>query len=301
MDINYLAGANVCGCIKTWRWKLPEKICGVPRGFLPELFYCRECRNREFVVYKYIEKYLYEKYLFVCPKCGNVHEVYYNGQYNQVDLHTWPVLRNQPYYWRYFSSPGFAPGNLAYDYIHCGSGIIRHPLIETHCTGNKTEAAETIVRFLIHMLCEGYPWGYGLFLGPSDEVGISWKENELIISSGETDGKYPEDEFAVIRESENSLLLEYVSHDIVNSYGYTLDLNEEDFEESAEYVYTRITFVSEKPEDLPEGIAVLDHIPTLRSWERKWIAKGPFGLNGYFLFEKKLDETVAEETPEEED
>ena len=72
-----------------------------------------------------------------------------------------------------------------------------------------------------------------------------------------------------------------------NIYGFTADLNEEDWETIAHYTSLKITFLNENKGDLPENSEVLDYIPKVegRFVKKRWIIKDPFGLEGYFLFE----------------
>ena len=320
-------------CIKTWQWKLPDVNCEVPRGLAPVYFCCRHCQRKELALYKFEDDYE-EENLLVCRHCGTANQVYYDAHYKQVNLRVWPRLYKQSYYWRYFNYPGFKPGYLAYDYIHGSEKITSHPLIEAHgglsedasaATGGtysvyqafkkdramKEESAELMVRFLIDTLAEGYPWGYQFFKGPSDEVSI-WQEDGLLeISDGTPDAPFPFDSFARVREEPDSLHVEYLVRRQVNIFGYTLDVNEEDYEEETTFVSCKMTFVGETLEELPEELKaelraglrgelsvgqpgwlkVLDGLPVMRGAKQRWITRNPFGLRGYFLFDVKREDS----------
>ena len=295
-------------CIKTWQWKLPDVNCEVPRGLAPVYFCCRHCQRKELALYKFEDDYE-EENLLVCRHCGTANQVYYDAR--------------------------FKPGYLAYDYIHGSEKITSHPLIEAHGglgeaaakavadstfsvyrafkkdQAAKEESAELMVRFLIDMLAEGFPWGYQFFKGSSDEVSI-WQEDGLLeISDGTPDAPFPFDSFARVREEPDSLLVEYLVRRQVNIFGYTLDVNEEDYEEETTFVSCKMTFVGETPDELPEelkaelraglrgelsvgqpgGLKVLDGLPVMRGPNQRWITRNPFGLRGYFLFEVKREDS----------
>ncbi len=329
-------------CIKTWQWKLPDVNCEVPRGLAPVYFCCRSCQHKEMALYRFEDDYE-EENLLVCRHCGTANQVYYDAHYKQVNLRIWPRLYKQPFYWKYFNFPAFGPGYLAYDYILGSEKITSHPLIEAHGglgedaakavadstfsvyrafkkdQAAKEESAELMVRFLIDTLAEGFPWGYQFFNGPSDEVSIWQADGLLEISDGDPDAPFPVDSFARVREEADSLFVEYLIRRQVNIFGYTLDVNEEDYEEETTFVSCKMTFVGETPDELPEelkaelragfrcelsagqpgglsagkpgGLRLIDGFPVMRGAKQRWITRNPFGLRGCFLFDTKREDS----------
>ena len=203
--------------------------------------------------------------------------------------------------------PWYKPGNLAYDFINCCGDITRHPMIETHVIDvnpnykdssirtSCTESAEMLVRYLINMTAEEVIRGFHLFTCSRPKgLNISVESDGLLITTGDVNGHFPETEYCILREENNCLSLECSYTEVDNIFGFTADVNEDDWEEVAYYVFFKLTFISESHDDLPDSVKVLDYVPTRNFSEVKWIVKDPFGLNGYFLFEKKLDyETIG--------
>ena len=80
-----------------------------------------------------------------------------------------------------------------------------------------------------------------------------------------------------------------------NIFGYTLDLNEDDWEYYADHLFCRFTYIGNDERDLPADVRLLDRVQLRQEdWESricetKGILRSPFGLDGFFLYEKKLD------------
>ena len=269
-------------CIKTWKWKLLDGIFKAPEHLDQRLFHCSSCTYQgPLTGYNYGGEIFY-----VCKGCGQVYEIVSEeGRYRRK---IWSKLWEQPYYWRYIRRYENNRGPLAYDFIHRSGVIKRHPVIDAHCKGDPDESAEMIVRYLLYADQENYPWGLRFFFEDPSGLRISAGSEETVISLGKDNGKFPEDEFCVYREDRDHIVFEFNSISSVNIFGFTLDLNEEDWEDEAFYKSLKITFLGESEESLPSGTEIFEYIPVEHSKER-WISKDPFGLSGYFLFEMRKD------------
>ena len=274
-------------CVKPWKWFLFDRPCPVPKQVDPALFHCRACTACDSLVqYRYKGQPLY-----VCRNCGEVYELEpQNGKYI---LKTWSALRKQPYYWKKL---GRYEGITATDLIHCSGAIKRHPIIEAPCTGDPSDAAEMIVRHLIYINDIS---GRSFFSDKTNEKSVSYDRKdtetqtdcvseELVVADGKPGGTFPKDEFTVLREDRDHITFESNGIQIENVYGYTADVNLEDWESVAYYTSLTITFLGDSRDDLPSGTEVLDYIPRTEGnyCERKWIIRNPLGLEGYFRFER---------------
>lgn len=286
------------GIIKTWKWKLPDGIFPIPEHIDPGIYRCTNCewgyvyqvlRKRThsecFVPYEYQEKTFY-----VCCSCGNVYENSYDPEKGRADFRIWEDLYRQPYYWNKIPDK---PGFMAYDFIHNNGNIPNHPFLDAHCKNDVRDAAETVVRFLIYLGREVFQ--AALFMTDTARCRIVRRPDELTVSSGKEDGSFPNDGFSVYREGKNSFSLEMSQVHRENIFGYTCDVNEEDYEYFADYLYCKLSFISNHERDLPENVKMLDRVPMRQErWESrvsrmKGILKDPFGLEGFFLFEKQLN------------
>ena len=261
-------------CVKTWKWALSDKPCPLPKNVNPRWFRCGPCGGDSFARYEYNGQTL-----FLCMNCGQVYNlVPKEGRY---DLETWDVLWRQPYYWKYIDR---WPGKVAFDLIHFSGDIKMQPIVEAHCKDDVYDAAEMIVRYLIR-LKDSYREYF--FFNETKKMNVTSSSEELVVADGKTDGKFPRDRFDVLREDRDHITYECNELEESNIYGFTADLNEEDWETIAHYTSLKITFLSENKGDLPENSEVLDYIPKVegRFVKKRWIIKDPFGLEGYFLFE----------------
>lgn len=272
-------------CVKPWKWAPADEIRGIPDPFDPAHFRCFDCTREDPPA-----RYSYRgQPLYMCRNCGTVYETGIRSGHSA--LKWWSALTAQPYDWHRIDRGGESRGTLIYDLIHCSGDIKRHPVIEAHCKSDPAEAAEMMVRYLVHV--KGF--SEYLRLQKTKEKHISCGSEELVVADGKPDGTFPGDEFCVLREDRDHLTFESNEIEHSNIFGFTADVNEENWETTAEHKLLKITFLSENREDLPSGTEILDHIPVCREWEKKWITKDPFGLDGYFLFELRRDSVTLTE------
>ena len=124
---------------------------------------------------------------------------------------------------------------------------------------------------------------------------MSQDDNALILSSGEYPGKFPENEFCVYREESDSLSLEVSDSWSENVFGFTLDLNNEDFEYYEGYRLIKFTFLGDDSIPLSDCVSELDEHPAGKEQKlddenleiKRQVVRNPFGLNGFFMYETK--------------
>ncbi len=200
----------------------------------------------------------------------------------------------------------YKPGMLVYDFANCSGEITAHPLLNAHCKNDFLQTADMIARYLDNL--EKNFRDFYSFCGPTEDNKIVSTPDELIIFPGvwmpeyddvvvppeiET-GKFPENEFMIIREDKNSISLECSWFDFESGYGNYWIEQENNY--YGNYILSKFTFLSENVQDLPDNLEIKDSVPMCErgplpsGYEWKWIIKDPFGLCGYFLFEEKTDD-----------
>ena len=304
--------------VRTWNWILPKGNSNVPDQVDPRFFNCRSGPYRS----ENLKQFYYEgQVLYVCPFCGNVYEIIINPEKKGQDpLHLWKGLFNQPFEWKYIKNPEF----LDYTFIHEFGGLTYHPLLDAHCSGGRMDCLDLIARYFERNLAGRSFYGANIFNEKLERVNVSREDDALILSTGKYPGTFPDDEYCVYREDKDSLALE-VSHSWEeNAFGFTLDLNPEDFECYAGYQLIKFTFLGHDSECLDDRIRELDErragaeaTETAESGKtpkaaepaesgeaskstepaesdedegfaiERQIVRNPFGLDGFFLYEKK--------------
>ncbi len=279
------------GIIKTWKWKLPNGPFPAPEQLKPREYYCYHCENGKKHPLDYLVPYDFEgKTVYVCRSCGNVYEIDLSPNIYRSHFLNWKTLWSQPYYHNYFSDQ---KETLARDFIDLRGNITGHPFLDAHCKGDKRDTAETIVRFLIRVFDEKLYKPF--FLNVPNGSRTEWSDGELKISDGIAGGVFPENAFRIFREGKDlfSLEMSLIRHE--NIFGFTCDVNSEDWEVHAFHTLCSLTFIGDDARDLPENIELIRRLPKVsyatRCWSRpvKGILKDPFGLDGYFLYENRID------------
>lgn len=275
--------------IKTWNWKVNKTDYHVPDGIDPRFFYCRNHKRENEDLLPYCFK---GQKLYVCRFCGTVYEVVSGPVKKRVDLLiTWPVLFQQPYDWHYIRNPA----RLMYSFVHeCGI-ITEHPILDAHCRGNRADSLELIARFFSSKAL-GDGESIRFFHEDIKTIKVSQDDDTLILSSGKFPGKFPKDEFCVYREQPNSLSLEFSHSWDDNIFGFTADVNSDDYEHYEGYLLIKFTFLGDDDSDLPDRIRELDKHPAGKEQIldddkgltiKRQIVRDPFELNGFFLYEIK--------------
>lgn len=282
--------------IKTWKWQLDEADYRVPERVNPCFFHCRlhERKSKDLLPFRFEGQDLY-----VCQYCGNVYEIIPEADGKKTDtLRTWHVLYQQPYDWSYIRTPEW----LDYQFVHECEGLTAHPLLDAHGGDDRTDSLELIARFFTFALKEGWKDSVRFFHAFRKNVRVFREDDALILSSGKYPGVFPWNEFCTYREEPDCLSLE-VSHSWEeNIFGFTLDLNEEDFEDYQGYYLRRFTFLGNDESELPDRIRELDEHPLGR--ERipfndgdlktyREIVRDPFGLIGFFAYDSLAYERLV--------
>ena len=281
------------GILKTWKWELPEGSFPVPEHIPPHYYRCYYCENGRRHPEEFLVPFNYQgETVYVCRSCGTVYEYDPSAKKPWGVFRVWQTLLKQPYFWKYFSD---TPGSTAYDFMHERGEITTHPLLDAHCGSGRAEAAETIVRYLIRMESGINEQHVSLFRRASEKCGFSRDRDALMISFGDAGGSFPNDVFSIFREGKDYFSLETSVIHRENIFGYTLDLNEDDWEYDADHLFCRFTYIGNDEKDLPADVKLLRRVPLRQEdWESrtcktKGILRNPFGLDGFFLYEKKLD------------
>ena len=130
-----------CKVIKTWKWKVHQSDYHVPDGVDPSFFYCYEHTRKKEDLLPY---YFHGHKLYVCRFCGTVYEVISGLVTKRMDpLKKWRVLFRQPYDWHYIRNPEL----LMYSFVNECGAITKHPILDAHCRGDRTDSLELIGRF----------------------------------------------------------------------------------------------------------------------------------------------------------
>lgn len=274
--------------IKTWKWQLDEAAYHVPDGVDPRFFHCRshERKSEDLLPFRFEGQDLY-----VCRYCGDVYEIIPEAGRKKTDpLRTWHVLFEQPYSWDYIKTPAL----LEYHFVHECEGLTTHPLLDAHGGDDRTDSLELIARFFTFILREGWIGSVRFFHAFRKDITVFQEDNALILSSGKYPGVFPANEFCTYREEPDCLSLE-VSHSWEeNIFGFTLDLNEEDFEYYQGYYLMRFTFLGNDESDLSDRVRELDEHPLGREkipyddgnlTINREIVRNPFGLKGFFAYD----------------
>ena len=275
--------------IKTWKWQPDEADYHVPDCVDPSFFYCRSHvrKSGDLLPFRFEGQELY-----VCRYCGNVYEIIPETERKMADpLKTWHVLFQQPYSWDYIKSPDL----LEYHFVHECEGLTAHPLLDAHGGDDRADSLELIARFFTSILREGWRGSVRFFRAFRKDITVFQEDDALILSSGKRPGVvFPGNEFCTYREEPDCLSLE-VSHCWEeNIFGFTLDLNEEDFEDYQGYYLIRFTFLGNGENDLPDRIRELDEHPSGREKipyndgdlkTNREIVRNPFGLKGFFAYD----------------
>jgi hypothetical protein len=276
--------------VKTWKWPVDKADYHVPDGIDPRFFQCRRHgREREDLL-----PFRYEgQDLYVCRFCGDVYEVMPETKGKKTDpLRIWHVLFQQPYNWNYIRTSE----SLTYHFVHECEGLTTHPLLDAHGGDDRTDSLELIARFFMSVLREDQRDGVRFFRDNRKNIRAFQEDNALILSSGKYPAVFPWDRFCTYREEPDCLSLE-VSHSWEeNIYGFTLDLNEENFEKYQSYCLIVFSFLCSDESDLPDRIREWEDQPLGREpipnhdgdlSRKREIVRDPFGLKGFFVYEKK--------------
>lgn len=276
--------------VKTWKWTVDQADYHVPDGIDPRFFHCRvHGREKEDLL-----PFRYEgQELYVCRICGTVYEILPEAKGTKTDpLRTWHVLFQQPYNWEYMRASKL----LEYHFVHECEGFTTHPLLNAHGGDDCRDSLELIARFFESMLGEDRRDGVRFFHDYRKNIKAFQEDNALILSSGTYPGDFPQDEFCTYREEPDCLSLEVSYSWEENIYGFTLDLNEEDFEEFQSYCLIQFSFLSSNESDLSDRLREWEEHPLRREQIpnhdgdlriKREIVQDPFGLKGFFVYEKQ--------------
>lgn len=273
--------------IRTWRWELPEEEHPVPETAGRYFYRCRRCSRNGLVPYQYEGETYY-----VCRSCGSVYEVIPEAGKNRDPIRLWRVLTRQQYEWEYIRHPSL----LNYHFIHGCGDITEHPLIDAHCRGDRADSLELIARYFSRRLDENSTEGVRFFHEDISRIRITRDDGALVLAAGGEQGRFPEDEFCVYREERDSLSLEVSHFWHENSFGFTADVNLDDYECYAGYHLWRLMFLGCEDSCLSDRIREAEERPgtALRVSgddsgfdSSRQIVREPFGLAGYYLFEQQ--------------
>ena len=256
--------------LKTWKWE-PEDDPALPPPEIPR-FYCRaHVDDRKLTPFDY-----HGQILYVCRHCGDVYWID-EAEPLQDKLNIWPGLFRQPYYWKKTLD---AKASLSRALLFREGEITDHPFLDRHCSGDPREALDCLLRYLIAI--SGNEFRNAFFTGKAEHCSVSREDaRTLTVTEGRPELPFPDGQYHVYRESADRLIFE------ASTYNYWCDMffPDEEAVETWDHLSCTISFLGTEEAELPPHVP--RSAPRADSDREQWISTGPFGLDGFYLFERE--------------